>query len=152
MQQHGWTLKACAKWKKPDSKIYTWDFPGGAVVKNPPATSVGTGLSSGPGISHMSQSNKAHAPQLPSLCSRAREPQLPSPRATTTETRTTRACALQQEKPRQAEARAPHRRVAPTCHNLRKPACSNKDPMQPKINKLINFLKIYTLQFWKAKL
>ena len=79
MQQHGWTSKACAKWKKPDSKIYTWDFPGGAVVKNPPAAAVGAGLSPGPGRSHMSHSNKAHAPQLPSLHSRARVPQLLKP-------------------------------------------------------------------------
>ena len=47
------------------------------------------------------------------------EPQLLSPRATTTEARTPRARALQQEKPPQWEARA-HR---------------NEDPMQPKIKK-----------------
>ena len=39
-----------------------------------------------------------HAPQLLSLCSRAREPQLLSPHATTTEAHVPRACALQQEK------------------------------------------------------
>ena len=41
----------------------------------------------------------ARAPQLLSLCSRAHEPQLPSPHATTTEACTPRARALQQEKP-----------------------------------------------------
>ena len=34
-----------------------WDFPGGAVVKNPPANAGDTGSSPGPGRSHMSQSN-----------------------------------------------------------------------------------------------
>ena len=33
------------------------DFPGGAVVKNPPANAGDTGLSPGPGRSHMPQSN-----------------------------------------------------------------------------------------------
>ena len=32
-------------------------FPGGAVVKNPPANAGDTGSSPGPGRSHMSQSN-----------------------------------------------------------------------------------------------
>ena len=34
-----------------------WDFPGGAVVKNPPANAGVTGSSPGPGRSHMSRSN-----------------------------------------------------------------------------------------------
>ena len=33
------------------------DFPGGAVVKDPPANAGDTGLSPGPGRSHMPQSN-----------------------------------------------------------------------------------------------
>ena len=41
------------------------------------------------------------APQLPNLHSRARESELLSLRATTTEAHTPRACALQQEKPSQ---------------------------------------------------
>ena len=60
-------------------------FPGGAVVKKPPANAGDTDSSPGPGRSHMPQSNDSHAPQLLSLRSRAREPQLLSPRATTTE-------------------------------------------------------------------
>ena len=59
------------------------------------------GLSPGPGRSHMPWSNLARAPQLLSLCSRAREPQLLSPHATTTEAHAPRACAPQQEKPPQ---------------------------------------------------
>ena len=45
------------------------------------------------------------------------------------------ACAPQQERPRQWEASAPRWRVAPTCHNYRKPSHRNEDPTQPKINK-----------------
>ena len=82
-------------------KQHDGDFPGGAVVKNPPANAGDMGLSPGPGRSHMPRSNKAHAPQLLSLHSRARKPQLLSPRATTTETCSPRARALQQEKPPQ---------------------------------------------------
>ena len=71
-----------------------------------------------------------HMPQLLSLRSRACEPPLPnpahpraraprllSPCAATAEARAPKACALQQEKPLQWEARAPQWRVAPTCHN-----------------------------------
>ena len=76
-----------------------WGFPGGAVVKNPPANAGDTGSSPSPGRSHMPRCNKARAPQLLSLCSRAREPQLLSPYATTTEARVPKAYALQQEKP-----------------------------------------------------
>ena len=39
------------------SKIKAGDFPGDAVVKNPPANAGDTGLSPGPGRSHMPQSN-----------------------------------------------------------------------------------------------
>ena len=52
------------------------DFPGGAVVKNPPANAGDTGSSPAPGRSHMPRSNEARVPQLLSLRSRAREPQL----------------------------------------------------------------------------
>ena len=110
-------------------------FPGGAVVKNPPANVGDTGSSPGPGRSHMPWSNKAHVPQLLILCSRAREPQLLNLHATTTEARSPRARAPQQEEPPQREACAPQRRTAPTRRDKRKPARSNKDPTQPKINK-----------------
>ena len=49
--------------------------------------------------------------------------------------RAPRARAPQQEKPPQWEARAPQRRVTPAHRNQRKAAHSNKDQMQPKINK-----------------
>ena len=39
------------------NKRYPRDFSGGTVVKNPPANAGDTGLSPGPGESHMPQSN-----------------------------------------------------------------------------------------------
>ena len=66
-----------------------WGFPGGAVVKNPPANAEDTGSSPGLGGSHMSRSNGARVPQLL------------SPRATNTEARVPRPHAPQQEKPSQ---------------------------------------------------
>ena len=75
---------------KTNLKIYHCrDFPGGAVVKNPPASAGDTGSSPALGRSHMPRSNSAH------------EPQLLSPRATTAEACAPRAHALQQEKPLQ---------------------------------------------------
>ena len=54
-------LKHYGKLKKPDGKghiIYdSRDFPGGAVVKNPPANAGDMGLIPGPGRSHMPWSN-----------------------------------------------------------------------------------------------
>ena len=49
---------------KKGSRSNERDFPGGTVVKNPPASAGDTGLSPGPGRSHMPRSNWAHAPQL----------------------------------------------------------------------------------------
>ena len=47
LQITAWSLKT----------IVIWDFPGGAVVKNPPANAGDTGSSPGPGRSHMPRSN-----------------------------------------------------------------------------------------------
>ena len=76
-------------------------FPGGTVVKNPPANAGDTGSRPGPGRSHVPRSISAREPQLLSLRSRARKPQLLSPRSTATEAQAPRARALQQEKPPQ---------------------------------------------------
>ena len=75
-------------------RILLAGFPGGSVVKNPPANAEDTGSIPGLGRSHMPQSSLAHAPQLLTLASRAWELQLLNPHATTTE-----AHAPQQEKP-----------------------------------------------------
>ena len=45
------------KSKKFSIKKQNWDFPGVATVKNPPANAGDTGLSPGPGRSHMPWSN-----------------------------------------------------------------------------------------------
>ena len=81
------------------------DFPGGVVVKNPPANAGDMGLIPGPGRFHMPRSNYARAPQLL------------SPHAATAEARAPRAHAPQQEKPPWWEAHAPQQRVAPGHHN-----------------------------------
>ena len=83
-------------------------FPGGRVVKNPPANAGDTDSSPGLGRSHMPWSNWACAPQLLSLRSTARDPQLLSSCAATTEARAPRAHVLQQEKPPQWEAYTRH--------------------------------------------
>ena len=80
-------------------KILSWDFPGGAVVRNPPANAGDMGSIPGPGGSHMPWSNEARAPQLLGLRSRACEPQLLSPCGTTTEPHAPRGHAPQQERP-----------------------------------------------------
>ena len=77
------------------------DFPGDAVVKNPPSNAGDTGSIPGPGRSHITWSIQGRVPQLLSLCSRACEPQLLSPRGTTTEARAPRARAPQGKKPPQ---------------------------------------------------
>ena len=118
-----------------DIKTATTGFPRGAVVRSPPASVGDTGSSPGPGGSHMPRSSQARAPRLLSLRSGAHEPQLLSPRATTTAARAPRAHALQQERPPQWEAHVPQRGVAPAQHNQRKPTHSNEDPMQPKLKK-----------------
>ena len=69
------------------------DFPGGPVVKNLPANVGDTVSNPGPGGSHVPQNNVAHVPQLLSC--------VLVPRAETTDARSPRACAMQQEKPLQ---------------------------------------------------
>ena len=71
------------------SRLNQEGFPGDAVVENLPANAGDTGSSPGLGRSHMAWS------------SWAREPQLLSLRATTTEAHAPRAHAPQQEKPPQ---------------------------------------------------
>ena len=90
------------------------------MVKNPPADAGGPGLISGPERSHMLWNNVAHTLQLLSPCSRAQEPQLLSPGASTTEADAPRARAPQQEK--QREARGPQREQARLTAAREKPA------------------------------
>ena len=74
-------------------------FPGGTVVENLPASAGDAGSGPGPGGSHVPRSGWACVPQLLSLRSGAQEPQPLGPHATSTEGRTPRARAAQQEKP-----------------------------------------------------
>ena len=78
-----------------------WDFPGGTVVKNPPASAGDTGLIPGPGRSHVLWNIWAHVPQLLGLRSGACETQLLSPRAATAEACVPGAHALRREGPPQ---------------------------------------------------
>ena len=98
------------------------DIPGGSVVKNLPAVAGDTDLIPGPGRPSMSWSNEAHVPQLLSLCSRAREPQLLKPECP-------RALAQQQERP------TPWLESSPHSPELEKTPHSSKDPAGSKINR-----------------
>lgn len=76
-------------------------FPGGAVVKDLPCSSRDTDPTPGPGRPRMPGADQAQAPQLLSLYSGAREPQLLRPHVATTEARvpwssafTTRATSI----------------------------------------------------------
>ena len=57
--------------------LISWDFPGGSVVKNPPANAGDTGSIPGLGRSHMPRSNQARAPQLLSLRTTTTEARAP---------------------------------------------------------------------------
>ena len=71
------------------------------MVESLPANAGDTGLSPGPGGSHMTRSGWARAPRLLGLCSGARESQLLSPRAATAEAHAPEARAVQQGGPLQ---------------------------------------------------
>ena len=68
------------------------DFPGGPVVKNPPANAVDTVSIPCPRRFHMPRGNEACIPQLL------------NPQATTTQAHMPRACAPQEETPPRREA------------------------------------------------
>ena len=71
------------------------------MVKSLPASAGDMGSSLGPGGSHVQRRGWACVPQLLSLLSRAREPQLRSPHAATAEARVPGARAPPQERPPQ---------------------------------------------------
>ena len=96
-------------------RIWPQGFPGGSVVKNPPANAGGPGLTTGPGKSHIQRNNYTHVPQLP-------KPELP------------RACALQQDKPLQWQALTPQPERSACSPQLEKGPHSNEDPAQPEVN------------------
>ena len=89
-----------------------WDFPGGTVVKNPPANLGGTGSIPGPGRSHIPWVPKVvyHSYWAPS----------------------SRAHARQQEKPLQWEAHKLQRRIAPHLLRLEKAWVQQQRPRAAK--------------------
>ena len=92
------------------------------MVKNLPANAGDAGPVPGPGRSHMLQSNKAAClPQLLSLCSRSREPQLLKP---------TCLKSVLHKKGRCNEKLSSLYSLQPE-----KSSHSNPDPAEPKINK-----------------
>ena len=104
-------------------KLSLWDFSGGPVVKNLPSNAGDMGLIPGPGRSHMSPDSLADVPQQLSLSAIATETHMPkahTPCSATRETTTVRILLPQQ-------------RVTPSLCSWRKPAHSNKDPVQPKL-------------------
>ena len=74
-----WKQPKCPSTDEWIKKMWYMGFPGCKVVKNLPANTGDTGSSPGPGRSHMPRSNYAHVPQLLSLHSGARVPQLLKP-------------------------------------------------------------------------
>ena len=52
-----WKQPKCPSTDEWIKKMYTQDFPGGTVIKKLPANAGDTGLSPGPGRSHMPQSS-----------------------------------------------------------------------------------------------
>ena len=113
-------------------KTASLGFPGGTVVKTLPANAGDTGLSPGPGRSHMPRSNWACAPQLLSLCSRAREPQLLSPHATTTEAHAPRARAPQREATAMRSLRATTKTSPPLAANRESSCAATKTQCSEK--------------------
>ena len=102
-------------------------FPGGSVVKNPPAKARDTGLGPDQGRSHMPKSNQTRAPRLWTLYSGARKPRRPKPMRP-------RARARQQEKPPQwSPGGSTGQR--PPLSTVEKSLHGNEDPAQPWINK-----------------
>ena len=97
-------------------KSFLSGFPGGAVAESLPANAGHTGSNPGLGGSRI----------LHPACRGAAGPLSHNCWACASG-----ACAPQQERPR--EARASRWRVAPACHNWRKPSHRNEDPTQPKI-------------------
>ena len=66
-------------WKNFLKIAFSGNFPGGAVIKGPPANAGDRGSSPGPGSYHMPRSDWARVPQLLSPCSRAHAPQQERP-------------------------------------------------------------------------
>ena len=101
----------------------TQGFPGGSVVKNPPVDAGDISSIPGSGRSHMPRGNKARAPQLLSLWSRAQEPQLLKPEG--------RGPVLHNERTPSSHVAA---RSSPSSLHPEKNLHIKEDPAQPNAN------------------
>ena len=109
-------------------------FPGGPVVRNPPANAGDTYLIPDPRRFHPPRSSYARAPQPLSLCSRAQELQLlSSPTATAEACKPLSPCSAT-GKPLQWQAHASQLESNPYSPQ-EKSLHGNKDPAEPKMNK-----------------
>ena len=106
-------MRASKECSSPVTKTRVRGFPGGSVVESPPASAGDTGLIPDPGGSHMPWSSWTW------------ELQLPKPTHL-------RACAPQQKKPGQWEARTTQLESSPGSPQLEKSPRSHEDPAQPK--------------------
>ena len=91
--------------------------------------------------------NRPRVPQPLSLCSRAQEPQLLSPPATTAEARAPGTPPPRQEKPAPRGGRAPQLESSPRLPQQEKGPRSDEGPAQPNINK--HMLKINKWNYFK---
>ena len=117
------------------------DFPGGTVVKNPPANAGDTGSRPGQGRSHnRGATNPVHhnywacALEPASHNYWAHVPQLLSPRATTTEARMLRACALQQREATAMRSPRTTTKSSPRSPQLEKAQAQQRRPNAAKNN------------------
>ena len=105
-------------------KIIIMSFPGGAGDKNPTANAGDMGSIPGPGRPYMQQSNSAPMHNY---------------RACALETRSHNYGSLSARKPMLPSKRSRHSatKSSPCSPQLEKSPCSNEDPAQPRINKII---------------
>ena len=106
-----YTSSACKKYIC--KEMTKWDIPSGPQVKNPLANAGETSSVHSPRDPRCLWTTKPHAPQLPTLRSRA--------------------CAVQQGQPLWQKPTHHSWRAAPAQPSYREHIHSNKDPVQPKI-------------------
>jgi len=109
--------------KKGIIRVPSRGFPGGSVVKNPPANAGDMGSIPGPGRSYTLWSNWTLVPQLLSLCSRPGNHNYRAHVLQLRKAARSRTRALQQEKP-------PQRKTT----TRESPPVATTDPAQPGVN------------------
>ena len=100
-------------------------FPGDSVVRTPSASTRDAGSIPGLGRSHVPQGSQARGPQLPSLCSRPRKPQVLSSQAArveATHVHTARLSGALHSKGSHSDEKPEHRNEPQPEHCKRAPA------------------------------